>query len=120
MQVTANAGGRTVVVVPLARPVEEKRRSLNLDAHSSTECIPEKAAPALSPIVSGELSEAEAIRRARDGDRTVFEFLRINTPAMQPVDRLKQRILLKKLFCFCSAKFTPSVANLPSLLGCTG
>jgi RNA polymerase sigma-70 factor (ECF subfamily) len=75
MQVTANAGGRSLVVVPLARPVEEKRRSLNLDAHSSTECIPEKAAPALSPIVSGELSEAEAIQRARDGDRTVFEFL---------------------------------------------
>src|SRR5271163_3367123 len=75
MQVTANAGGRTLVVVPLARPVEEKRRSLNLDADSSTECIPEKAAPALSPIASGELSEAEAIRRARYGDRTVFEFL---------------------------------------------
>jgi hypothetical protein len=71
MQVTANAGGRTLVVVPLARPAEEKRRSLNRDAQSSTECISKMAAPSVSPIVSGELSEAEAIRRARDGDRTV-------------------------------------------------
>jgi len=75
MQVTANAGDRKLVVGSLARPTIEKRRSLNWDAHSSTECIPKKAAPAVAPIASGELSEAEAIRRASDGDRTVFEFL---------------------------------------------
>jgi RNA polymerase sigma-70 factor, ECF subfamily len=75
MQVTANAGDRKLVVGSLARPTIEKRRSLNWDAHSSTECIPKKAAPAVAPIASGELSEAEAIQRARDGDRTVFEFL---------------------------------------------
>jgi len=75
MQVTANAGDRKLMVGSLARPTIEKRRSLNWDVHSSTECIPKKAAPAVSPIASGELREAEAIQRARDGDRTVFEFL---------------------------------------------
>jgi RNA polymerase sigma-70 factor (ECF subfamily) len=75
MHANANARFGKIVVRSLARPSVEKRRGLNRDAHSSPECIPEKAAPALSPIVSGELSEAEAIRRARDGDRTVFEFL---------------------------------------------
>jgi RNA polymerase sigma-70 factor (ECF subfamily) len=75
MQVTANAGGRKLVVGSLARPTIEKRRSLNWGAHSSTQCIPKKAAPAVSPIASDALTEAEAIRRARNGDRTVFEFL---------------------------------------------
>ena len=75
MQVTANTGDRKRVVGSLARPTRDKRRSLNWDVHSRTECIPKKAAPAVSPIASGELSEAEAIQRARDGDRTVFEFL---------------------------------------------
>jgi RNA polymerase sigma-70 factor (ECF subfamily) len=75
MQVTANAGDRKLVVGSLARPTIEKRRSLNGDVHSRTECIPKKAAPAVSPIASGELTEAEAIQRASEGDRTVFEFL---------------------------------------------
>ena len=75
MQVTANVGGRTLVVVPLARPAEKMRRSLNRDAHSSTECIPKKAAPSVSLVASGELSEAEAIQRARHGDPTAFECL---------------------------------------------
>jgi RNA polymerase sigma-70 factor (ECF subfamily) len=75
MQVTANAEGRNLVVGSLAIRTAEKRRSLNWDAHSSTECIPKRAAPAVSIVASGELSEAEAIRRARDGDRTVFECL---------------------------------------------
>jgi RNA polymerase sigma-70 factor (ECF subfamily) len=76
MQVTANAGGRTLVIVPPARPSAEKRRSLNRDAHSSAECISKKAASRISPPASGELrAEAEAIRRARDGDRTAFEYL---------------------------------------------
>ena len=75
MHANANARFGKIVVRSLARPSVEKRRGLNRDAHSNRECIPEKAAPALSPVVSGELSEAEAIRRARDGDRSVFEFL---------------------------------------------
>jgi RNA polymerase sigma-70 factor (ECF subfamily) len=75
MQVTAKAGDRKLVNGSLARPTMEKRRSQDWDAHLSTECIPKKAAPKVSPIASGELSESEAIRRACDGDRTVFEYL---------------------------------------------
>ena len=75
MQVTANARCRKLVVGSLARPTAEKRRSLNWDARSSTECISKKAAPPVSTIASDKLSEAEAIQRARAGDRTVFEFL---------------------------------------------
>jgi RNA polymerase sigma-70 factor (ECF subfamily) len=75
MQVTANARCRKIVVGSLARPTVERRRSLNWDARSRTECISKKAAPPVSTIASDKLSEAEAIRRARYGDRTVFEFL---------------------------------------------
>jgi RNA polymerase sigma-70 factor, ECF subfamily len=75
MQVTANARCRKIVVGSLAKPTVEKRRSLNWDARSSTECISKKAAPPVFPFASDKLSEAEAIRRARDGDRTVFEYL---------------------------------------------
>jgi RNA polymerase sigma-70 factor, ECF subfamily len=75
MQVTANAGDRKLMVGSPARPTRAKRRSRNWDPRSSTESISKKAAPPASPIAGGELSEAEAIRRASDGDRTVFEFL---------------------------------------------
>lgn len=75
MQVTANARCAKIAVASLARPTVEKRRSLNWDARPSTECISKKAAPPVSPIASDKLSEAEAIRRARDGDRAVFEYL---------------------------------------------
>jgi RNA polymerase sigma-70 factor (ECF subfamily) len=63
------------VVGSLARPIVEKRRSLNWDARSSKECIQKKAAPPVSPLGREKPSEAEAIRRARDGDRTMFEHL---------------------------------------------
>jgi RNA polymerase sigma-70 factor (ECF subfamily) len=75
MHVTANARFRKIVVGSLARPSVEKRRGLNRDAHSSPECIPEKAAPPVFPVASGEPSEAEAIQRARHGDQTAFEYL---------------------------------------------
>jgi RNA polymerase sigma-70 factor (ECF subfamily) len=75
MQVTANTGGIKLVVGSAARPTVAKRRSLNWDPRSSTECISKRAAPPAYPIAGGELSEAEAIRRASDGDRTVFEYL---------------------------------------------
>src|ERR1700676_3513459 len=75
MQVTANARCTGMVVPPLARPDVEKRRNLNSDAWPSTECISNRGAPAVSPIASDKLNEAEAIERARDGDRSVFEYL---------------------------------------------
>jgi len=75
MPVTANTTFRKIVVASLARPTGEKRRSLSRDARPSTECISKEAAPPVSPIASDKLSEAEAIRRARNGDRSVFEYL---------------------------------------------
>lgn len=75
MQVTANAGGRTLVVVPLARPAVEKRRNLNRGANSRTDRISKKAASPVFPVASGELSETEVIEGARHGDRTAFEYL---------------------------------------------
>jgi sigma-70-like protein len=75
MQATAIAGGRTPVVVSLARPTIEKRRSLKRDARSNTECISKKAAPPVFPVAGGELGEAESVQRARHGDQTAFEYL---------------------------------------------
>jgi RNA polymerase sigma-70 factor, ECF subfamily len=75
MPVTANAGCRRIVVGSLARPTVEKRRSFNQDARSGTECISKKAAPPVSSMASDKLSEAEVIQRAREGDRTAFEYL---------------------------------------------
>jgi RNA polymerase sigma-70 factor, ECF subfamily len=74
MQVTANARCRKLVG-SLARPNVEKRRSLNWDARSSKECISKKAALPAFPGASEKLCEAEAIQRARNGDREVFEYL---------------------------------------------
>jgi RNA polymerase sigma-70 factor, ECF subfamily len=75
MPVTANTTFRKIVVASLARPTVEKRRSLNRDARPSTECISKKAAPPVSTIASDKLNEAEAIQRACNGDRSVFEYL---------------------------------------------
>ena len=75
MPVTANTTFRKIVVASLARPTVEKRRSLNRDARSSMEFISKKVAPLVSPIDNVQLSEAEAIRRACNGDRAVFEYL---------------------------------------------
>jgi RNA polymerase sigma-70 factor, ECF subfamily len=81
MQVTANAGCGNSVVGSLARPIVEKRRSINRDARSITEPISEKAAPAVSPIDNDRLNETEAIIRARNGDRSAFEYLyRLHSP----------------------------------------
>jgi len=75
MQVTANAGGRTPVVVPPATPAEERRHSRNRETHSSTESVSKKAALPVFPAASGGLTEAEAIQQARHGDRAAFECL---------------------------------------------
>jgi RNA polymerase sigma-70 factor (ECF subfamily) len=75
MQVTANARCQKIVVAPLARPTVEKRRDLKSDAFPSTEHISKRAAPPASPIVSDKLIEAEAIRRAQNGDKAMFEYL---------------------------------------------
>jgi RNA polymerase sigma-70 factor (ECF subfamily) len=75
MQVTVNSTRTEAVVSSLARSTVRRRRSLNADARPSADSILKKVAPPVSPIAGGELSEAEAIRRARGGDLTVFETL---------------------------------------------
>jgi|ERR1700722_1956235 len=75
MQVTANAGGTTQLVVSQARPTVQKRRSLKPNAYSRKDCIAKKAAPPVFPAANVELSEGEAIPRARHGDPTAFECL---------------------------------------------
>jgi RNA polymerase sigma-70 factor (ECF subfamily) len=75
MPVIANTTSRKIVVVSLARPTAAKRRSLNRDARPSTEFISKKAAPPVSTVASNQPSEAEAIRRACNGDRAMFEYL---------------------------------------------
>jgi RNA polymerase sigma-70 factor, ECF subfamily len=75
MQVATTTNCKKPVVSSLVRTTAEKRRGLDRDARPSKECISKKAAPAASPIASDEFSESEAIRRARDGDRAVFEYL---------------------------------------------
>jgi RNA polymerase sigma-70 factor, ECF subfamily len=73
MQVTATV--KCGQILGSSRPTVEKRRSLNWDARPRTKCILKKAAPQVSPTAGDKLTEAEAIRRARDGDRAVFEYL---------------------------------------------
>ena len=75
MQVSANTGGTTQLVVSLARPTLQKRRSLKLDAHPRTECISKRATPPVFPATNRELSEGEVILRARHGDQAAFECL---------------------------------------------
>jgi len=77
MPVTANANlrCRKIAVGSLARPIVEKRRSLNWVMRSGTECISKKTAPQVSSVASDTLSEAEVIQRAREGDRAAFERL---------------------------------------------
>ena len=75
MPVTSNAGYRTLVVESLARPTVEKRRRLDWNTHSGTERIPKKAAPPVPSKASDSCSEPEVIQRAREGDRTAFEYL---------------------------------------------
>jgi RNA polymerase sigma-70 factor (ECF subfamily) len=75
MPVTANTTFRKIVVAPLARPTAERRRSLNRDARPSAECISKQAAPPVVSFARDKLSEAEVIRRARNGDPSAFECL---------------------------------------------
>jgi RNA polymerase sigma-70 factor, ECF subfamily len=81
MPMPANARFRKLVVVSLARPTAEKRRSLNRNARPSTEGIAKQVAPSVSRTGSHNRNEAEAIRRAQVGDAAVFEYLyRLHSP----------------------------------------
>src|ERR1700682_5329007 len=75
MPVTANVRYTKIVAGSLARPTVEKRRSRVWDTRSGTECISKKTAPPIFSVARDRLSEAEVIQRARQGDRTAFEYL---------------------------------------------
>jgi RNA polymerase sigma-70 factor (ECF subfamily) len=75
MPVTANARYTKIAVGSVARSSVAKRRSLVRDTRSGAECISKTAAPPVSSVASDEQSEAEFIQRAREGDRTAFEYL---------------------------------------------
>ena len=53
----------------------QKRRSLNGSAHPISESAPEKSAPSLSATDNNNLTEAEIIERAQNGDEAMFEQL---------------------------------------------
>jgi len=75
MQATATPKRVNTIVSSPARSTVRKRRSVNWDARPSAECTLKKDAPPVSLTAGDKLSEAEAIQRARDGDRGVFEYL---------------------------------------------
>jgi RNA polymerase sigma-70 factor, ECF subfamily len=67
MPVTANVSSSNIVVRSITRRTLEKRRSLASGTRSSAESLSRKPAP--------RPSEVEIVRRVRDGDQTVFEYL---------------------------------------------
>ena len=75
MPVTANARYTKIAVGSVARSAVRKRRSPVRDTRSGAECISKTAAPRVSSVTTDKLSEAEFIQRAREGDRTAFEYL---------------------------------------------
>src|ERR1700752_5228135 len=75
MPVTANANYTKIVVGPMARRPPERRRSLASGARLDGERISTKPTTPDSPTRNERPSEAEIVRRVRDGDQTVFEYL---------------------------------------------
>ena len=75
MPVTAKASSSNIVVRCIARRTLEKRRSLASGMSSSAESVSRKPAPLAFSPRNERPSEAEIVRRVRDGDQTVFEYL---------------------------------------------
>jgi len=75
MQVTANARGRCIAGESLAGHVFEERRSLDSNPRPCRDRIRSKAALVASSTKSDKPSEAEAIQRAKRGDRLMFDYL---------------------------------------------
>ena len=81
MQATANVKCRKIAVASLATPTIEKRRNPKSDVLPGTHCIATRAVPPASPVNSDKLIEAQAITRAQQGDKAMFEFLyRLHSP----------------------------------------
>ena len=74
MQATANARCRNTRVQLLASLSMQKRRSLNGKARSTLESVPGRSASSIS-VRDNNLTEAEIIERAQNGDEDMFELL---------------------------------------------
>ena len=75
MQATANARCRNTTAQSLSPRTMPKRRSFTGGACSRTESATRKSAPPLSGIGRDNLTEAEIITRAQNGDHAMFEQL---------------------------------------------
>jgi len=75
MPVTANASCGDILVRSVARRTLEKRRSLASGTRLDSERISTKPAPPAPSMRTERPSEAEIVRRVREGDQTVFEYL---------------------------------------------
>ena len=75
MRATAIANCRNATAQLLAPHTMQKRRRLNGSAHPISESAPEKSAPLLSATDNNNLTEAEIIARAQNGDEAMFEQL---------------------------------------------
>jgi RNA polymerase sigma-70 factor, ECF subfamily len=72
MQATANA--RNTTAQSLAPHPMQKRRSFNKSTRRSSECAPRKSQPLIA-ATKNNLTEAEIIARAQNGDEAMFEQL---------------------------------------------
>jgi RNA polymerase sigma-70 factor (ECF subfamily) len=75
MQVTANARCRNTTAQSLAPHTMQQRRSFNGGVRSSSGSASTKSAPPISASDNNNLTEAEIIKRAQDGDDAMFEQL---------------------------------------------
>jgi len=75
MQATANARCRNTTAQSLAPHTIPKRRSFNGSTRSTSETLSRKSAPISSGAGKNNLTEAEIITRAQNGDHAMFEQL---------------------------------------------
>src|ERR1700675_4312087 len=75
MQATANARCRNTTAQSLAPHTMQKRRGFNGGVRSSSGSASTKSAPPISASDNNNLTEAEIIKRAQDGDDAMFEQL---------------------------------------------
>lgn len=75
MPATANARCRNTTAQSLAPHTIPKRRSFNGSTHSRLESASRKSAPIISGTDKNNLTEAEIIKRAQNGDHAMFEQL---------------------------------------------
>jgi len=75
MQATANARCRNTKAQSLAPHIMQKRRGFNGGVRSSSGSASTKSAPPISASDNNNLTEAEIIKRAQEGDEAMFEQL---------------------------------------------